>query len=433
MGYLRGEWVATRDLACIVRSMLRPRARWALASSALLVAGLAVSPATGAVDNHLTLASVASPEIPGNGSFTRAISDDGRYVVFASHQPHMVPSEPGDAGRYVYLRDVDTGTTTRLSHGTDGYLIGNAAISGNGRFVVFASKEGPFDQAALRLVNTKTGKVRVIAQSSTPGTQIIDWYSVGISDNGQSVVYTQTTSADDVTWVTRMYRYDVSTRTTSALVDGPVGGPPDRPNYATIPSLSADGRYVVFVEAANPGISPTPYRLVRLDTTTGARLVVDTSVPEYLPSNAFGEPSVSNTGRYIAYHDLDASGIPHAFLHDATKGTSRLVDHTAAGQPSAERATQPTISGNGRYVAFISSATDLVAGTPAAPQVYVWDRTTDTFEAIVRNRQGVYPGGANTAMPYLDGDGSTVAFTSTAQNLVAGVTTRVERVYTWQR
>lgn len=404
-----------------------------LSASALVAAGLAAPAATAAVDNHITLASVATPESGVNGSFTRAISDDGRYVVFASHQPNLVPSEPGDVGRYVYLRDIETGTTTRLSHGSDGYLIGNAAISGNGRYVVFASKEGPFDQAAVRLANTRTGKVRVIARTATPGTQIIDWYTVGISDNAQSVVYTQTTSADDVTWVTRMFHYNVAARTTSALTAGPVGGPPDRSGYATIPSLSSDGRYVVFVQATAPGSASSTYELVRLDTATGTRLVIDTSTPQNLPSNAFGEPSVSNSGRYVAYHDLDATGSPHAYLFDAAKGAARLVDHTVSGQPSATPAYQPQVSGNGRYVAFISSATDLVDGTPAAPQVYVWDRTTDKLEAIIRNRQGVYPGGANAAMAYLDGDGSTVAFTSTAANLTPGVTTRIERVYTWQR
>lgn len=150
--------------------MTRHRTSLALvvSASALIAAGLAAPAATAAVDNHITLASVATPEAGVNGSFTRAISDDGRYVVFASHQPNLVPSEPGDVGRYVYLRDVETGTTTRLSHGSDGYLIGNAAISGNGRYVVFASKEGPFDQAAVRLVNTTTGKVRVIARTATP-------------------------------------------------------------------------------------------------------------------------------------------------------------------------------------------------------------------------------------------------------------------------
>ena len=135
-----------------------PRTRLAVAlaaSAAALVAPVAVSSAAvAAVDNHITQASVATPESGPNGSFARAISNDGRYVVFASHQPNLVPSAPGDVGRYVYLRDTQTDTTTRLSHGTDGYLIGNAAISGNGRYVVFASKEGPFDQAALRLVNT---------------------------------------------------------------------------------------------------------------------------------------------------------------------------------------------------------------------------------------------------------------------------------------
>jgi Tol biopolymer transport system component len=408
----------------------------AVSTLALTVPPAFSTTASGAVDNHLTLASVATPESGPNGSFARAISDDGRYLVFASHQPHLVPEEPGDLGRYVYLHDTASGTTTRLSHGNEGYLIGNVAISGNGRYVVFASKEGPFDQAAVRLVNTRTGKVRVIARTSTPGTQIIDWYTVGISDDASSVVYTQTTSADDVTWETRIHRYDVASRVTAPLVDGPIGGPPNRPNYATVPSLSADGRYVAYVVATDPGAASTPYELVRHDTVTGVRSVIDTSTPQYTPDDAFGAPSLSNSGRYVAFHDLDAAGRRHVYLHDADKQVTKLVDRTASGQPSATTATQPQVSGNGRHVAFSSSATDLVPGTPAVGQIYVWDRTTRTLEAIVRNRQGVYPGspGALSSMPVIDGDGSTVGFTSTALNLApAQPGTRLERVFVWQR
>ncbi|WP_210443166.1 hypothetical protein [Nocardioides sp. SYSU D00065] len=412
-----------------------PRTRLVLALCASVVPVSLSQAAVAAVDNHLSLASVASPESGPNGSFARGISDDGRYVVFASHQPFLVPNEPGDLGRYVYLRDTATGVTTRLSHGADGYLIGNAAISGNGRYVVFASKEGPFDQAAVRLVNTRTGTSRIIARTATPGTQIIDWYTVGISDDASKVVYTQTTSSDGATWLARMFSYDVAARTTTPLVDGLVATPSDRPDEATIPSLSADGRYVAFVQGSAAGGVPS-YELVRLDTATGARTVVDTATGPRTAAQAFGHPSLSNTGRYLAYTDLDAAGVAHVYLHDADKQTSRLVDRTASGGPSAAGGGQAQVSGNGRHVAFSSSATDLVPGTSGAHQVYVWDRTTRTVEAVVRNRRGQYPAstGAVSSMPYLDGDGSTLAFTSTALNLVQDQpSTRLERVFVWER
>lgn len=398
------------------------------------VVALAPLPAVAAVDNHLTLTSAATPEVPGNGSFSRAISDDGRFVVFASHQPNVVPAEPGDVGRYVYLRDVASGTTTRLSHGTEGYLMGNAAISGNGRLVVFANKEGPFDQTGLRLVNTRTGKVRVIARSSTPGSEVVDWYTVGISDDGRWVVYTRTASTDGgTTWTTELFRYDTVNRTTDQPITGALGGPPDRPNYATVPSVSGNGQYVALVRAVTPGSGSTPYELVRLDTISGERRVLATSGPEYLPGDAFGEPTISNSGRFVAATRLDAGRTPHVHLHDLKKGTSRLVDHTSTGTPSTSGGYQPAVSGDGGHVVFVSSATDLVPDTSGAPQVYVWDRVADSFEAVVRNRQGRYPGSGNAAMPYVDGDGSTVAFTSTALSLAPDLTTRLERVYTWER
>lgn len=398
---------------------------------------LAAAPAQSAVDNHISLVSVASPEVfPGaNGSFTRAISNDGQYVLFASEQPNIVPAEPGDLGRYVYLRNVSAGTTTRLSHGTEGYLMGNAAISGDGRFSVFPNNETAEGETKLRLYNRVTGKTTVISQAPLAGTTGLDWFTVGISDNGRKVVYTRTSTSDDSTWTTRMYSYDTQTKVTTPLGPASLGGPQDRPNYATVPSVSSTGRYVVYLEATDPTSSESTYKLVRLDTTNGSRIVVATSDPQYIPVNAFGEPAVSNTGRFITYAPLGASGVPDAYIYDATKGTSTLVSHDANGDPASNGASNVQISGNGRYVAYAARSTTIVVGTPNVGNIYVWDRVTDTTEAIVVNRQGVYPGGsgAGSALPYIDGDGSTVAFTSTAQNLTPGASTRLERVYVWQR
>lgn len=388
-----------------------------------------------AVDNHISLVSVATPEVfpDANGSFTRAISDDGRFVLFASSQPNVVPGDEADpAGRFLYLRDLQSGTTTRLSHGTNGYLNSNAAISGDGGYAVFASDEGD-GQSALRLYSRATGTTTVI---SAPPAAADHYYTVAISDDARYVFYTRTEVVDEGA-ETELYRYAVATGVTDQQITGKLGGTAQNAFYATIPSSSADGRYVTFVQSLTPAEDYAQYRLVRLDTTTGTKTVIGKSAPVGIPQNAFGHPSISNDGRYIAYEKPTPNGPIHVYVYDAVSGTSSLISHKA-GSPATKAnssAYQPQISGDGRYVTFSSQATNIVAGTPAVETIYLYDRASGTAEAFVKNRQGVYPANANgySSMPYVDGDGSTVVFTSRAQNLTVGASNRLERAYAWQR
>ena len=388
-----------------------------------------------AVDNHISLVSVATPEVfpDANGSFTRAISDDGRFVLFASSQPNLVVGDEADpAGRYLYLRDLQTGTTARLSHGPGGYLNSNAAISADGGYVTFASDEGD-GQSALRLYNRATNTTSVI---SAPPAAADHYYTVAISDDARYVFYTRTQSAGEGS-ETKLYRYAVQTGVTDQPITGKLGGTSQNAFYATIPSSSADGRYLTFVQSLNPAEDYAQYRLVRLDTSTGTKTVIGKSAAVGIPQNAFGHPSISNDGRYIAYEKPVPGGPVHVYVYDASSGTSKLVSHKA-GFPATKAnssAYQPQMSGDGRYVTFSSLATNIVAGVPAVETIYLYDRESGTAEAFVKNLQGVYPGGGNgfSSLPYIDGDGSTVVFTSRAQNLTVGANNRLERAYAWQR
>ena len=403
---------------------------------ACALSGSLVMPAAHAVvDNHIALVSVATPETrPGvaNGSFSLATSNNGRFVLFASSQPNIVVGDEADpAGRYVYLRDLQSRTTTRLSHGHGGSLTSNAAISADGGYVTFASHDGD-GQSALRLYNRSTNTSTVISE---PPAREINRYTVAISDDARYVFYTRVHLAGEVV-KTRLYRYAVQTGITDRPISGNIGtlqGPAD----ATIPSSSANGRYLTFVQSLAPDETVAFYRLVRLDTSTGTKTVIGKSLQAVAaPENAFGHPSMSNDGRYIAYTKQRPVWNEHVYVYDATRGTSKLVSHQA-GSPGTKANNigyAPQVSGNGRHVTFVSAATNIVAGVPAVSKIFVYDRRSGTAEAIVKNRRGVYPGRrGSSGLPYIDGDGSTVAFTSRAPNLSAGARSRLERVYAWQR
>jgi Tol biopolymer transport system component len=121
-----------------------------------------------------------------------------------------------------------------------------------------------------------------------------------------------------------------------------------------------------------------------------------------------GEPAVSDDGRIVAFTSSaanlvagDTNGHPDVFVHDRAAGTTTRVSVAGTGAQGDGAASAPAVSGDGRYVAFTSAATNLVAGdTNGRPDVFVHDRQTGAT-----TREG--PGGAN---PTLDDAGSALAY-----------------------
>jgi hypothetical protein len=384
------------------------------------------------IDNHIALVSVADPEVVGaNGSIAQDVSADGRFVVFTSQQPNLVPGQSADGGLYVYLRDLTTGATRRVSPaGSVGYTTGNVSISADGRYIAYGAQSSADSVGRLYRYDATTGVNTVISKAKSSAETSTVWFKSDISATGRYVVYVRSSSTDDVTFVKRLFRYDAATGTTQRLVAGDVGGTRDRPNYYSTPSVSADGRYVAFVRAVDPTLDQPTFRLLLLDTSTGSARTIATSSPQYNIDNAFSGPSISDDGRYVAYGD---EGL-NVRLFDASAGTSSLVSRTSTGAPGNGASTMPAISSTGRFVTYTSSATDIAPGPLGAATVLLLDRTTGTTQAIVRNRQGVYSdnAGATSSFSHVSTDGRTVAFTSTVRGLTAGTSTTMERVFAWR-
>ena len=133
-------------------------------------------------------------------------------------------------------------------------------------------------------------------------------------------------------------------------------------------------------------------------------------------------PSISGSGRYVAFASADAhlvaddtNGTSDVFVHDNLADTTARVSTTPANGESVGISTQPSISDDGRFVAFTSTATDLVAdgndGTNT--DVFVKDRTTGSVSLIsVSDGEGGtdQPMNAPSSDPVISGDGNSVAF-----------------------
>ncbi|HTQ50174.1 MAG TPA: hypothetical protein VMJ12_05645 [Candidatus Acidoferrales bacterium] len=218
----------------------------------------------------------------------------------------------------------------------------------------------------------------------------------------------------------------LSARSPSAAI--PSGGNGD----SVAPRLSSDGRFVVFGSSASDIVTNANgqfYLNVFLyDRSHSTTILVSPSCSGSGGGNGDSiDGQVSADGRYVVFQsdasDLvpgDTNGVTDIFLRDTYTGVTRLISVAADGGFANGASTEPVMTPDGTCVAFISAASNLVAGdTNGIPDVFVRDLITQTTWLVSAGATG-----ANATMdtPLITPDGRYVAFFSTAQNLVPGIT-----------
>lgn len=202
--------------------------------------------------------------------------------------------------------------------------------------------------------------------------------------------------------------------------------------YSVYPSVSADGRYVAFTSDANnlvPGDTSSDDVFVRDRLTGSTKRVSVSSSGEQANSYSFDTPPISADGRYIAFQSVasnlvpdDTNGWLDIFRHDRVTGETVRVNIPNAGGQSGYYAEHPSISGDGRFVAFESYASDLVDGdTNGTSDIYVRDMATGETRRVSVSGSGGQ-GNGESHMPSVSDSGRYVAFNSWASNLVSGDT-----------
>ena len=213
-------------------------------------------------------------------------------------------------------------------------------------------------------------------------------------------------------------------------------------------TISADGRYVAFISDATnlvPGDTNGATDIFVRDrqTNTTERVSVDSAGAQ---ANDFsGQPSISADGRYVAFWSYatnlvpgvpgDTNGAYDVFVRDRLAGATERVSIDSTGMQSDGYSYQPSISADGRYVAFLSDATNLVPGdTNGMPDIFVHDRDADNngvFDELGPGKTSTERVSIDSTGTQADGysfwlsisaDGRYVAFRSAATNLVPGDT-----------
>lgn len=196
------------------------------------------------------------------------------------------------------------------------------------------------------------------------------------------------------------------------------------------PFLSANGRFVAFESEANnlvPGDSNYSWDVFVHDLQTGqtTRASVDSMGVE--GNSASYDPFISATGRYVVFPSFsnnlvlgDTNGKRDVFVHDRQTGQTSRASVDSAGVEANGHSFATSISADGRYVAFDSEASNLVAGdTNNTWDVFLHDRQTGQTTRVSVDSLGT-EGNAVSGVPFLSEDGRFVSFESTATNLVPG-------------
>jgi Tol biopolymer transport system component len=267
-----------------------------------------------------------------------------------------------------------------------------------------------------------------------------------ISADGRYVAFSSESTnlvAGDTNLMADIFVYDRQTDTIERVSVDDAGVEGD--GTSATPSISADGRYVAFgSESANLVAGDTngvmDIFVYDRQTDTIERVSVDDAgVEGDLASQA---QAISADGRYIALTSRatnlvagDTNGVNDIFVYDRQTDTIERVSVSSLGvQGNAEAFFQVTISADGRYVGFVSNASNLVAGdTNFSGDTFIYDRNTDTIERASMNNQGVEGDATSIASVSISSTGRYITFASVATNLVAGDTNGVADIFLYDR
>lgn len=378
---------------------------------------------------------------PNGFSGLQAVSGDGRFVVFASNATNLIPG--GSSGTQLFVRDLALGTTEIVSVSSAGAISnssenGSAAISADGRFVAFqttAANLVPQDTSTNYkvVVRDRWAGVTVLASVPAPGgSGGSHSYSPALSGSGRYVAFDSSArlvpadsdNQEDV------YLRDLWAGTTERVSVPLPGGGND--NQSISPSISYDGRFVAFQSEST--------RLVSGDTNGAGDVFVRdrltgttirASVPTALPqAEGAGQwSSISWDGQFVVFSSsapsLGASSGSGVFVRDLAAGVTERVD-IPMGPPYPPGSFRDfvgfSISADGRFVTFASSYNGMAPGDAVGgSDVYLRDRKTGitlraSLDAIGADPNGISQNGIIAPL------GNMVVFASDATNIVAGDT-----------
>ncbi|HEV7862787.1 MAG TPA: hypothetical protein VGR20_08810 [Acidimicrobiia bacterium] len=386
-----------------------------------------------------------------------AVSSDGNLVAFASDSTNLVPGDTNSAND-IFVRNRHNGTTERVSVTNSGAQADGASItpamSADGRFVVFASDAtnlvaGDTNGAVDVFVRDRLrNETRRLSEKPGVGQSPLASQHPAISPNGKFAAFDSTGEFGDLpqsgSGRSNVFRFHLD----SGAIDtvSSMAATADSPRRAGFkaswqPSVADDGsvaflsdQYAMTASNADDPVGAIPnFTDVYVGRPDGTVIKASmNSDPGPQPIPAVGDsydPRISADGNHVAFVVGGKSNMPKTssdqnfdtdvYVRDLAANTTTLVNVPADGSPSTGDNRWPAISGDGSVVAFTSDAANLVAGDGnGAIDLFVAKVAGGVSLSRIGPGSGE-PDGAST-MPTLSADGHTLVFASQASNLVGG-------------
>ncbi len=293
-----------------------------------------------------TRVSIASDGTEADGhSYAPTISGNGRFVAFYSYATNLVSGDTNGV-LDIFVHDRQTGETTRVSVASDG-TEGNdtsddPTISADGRFVAFRSD----------------------ASNLVPG-----------DTNGFTDIFVHDRQTGETT------RVSIASDGTEANGSG------------SAPNISANGRFVAFYSYATnlvPGDTNSETDIFVHDRQTGETTRVSVASDGTEANNRSDDPSLSADGRFVVFRSHATNLVPgdtneysDIFVHDRQTGETKRISMNAQGAEGNEESDSPSISADGRVVVFPSDASNLVPGdTNNRGDVFVYALIPNAFADV---------------------------------------------------
>jgi hypothetical protein len=415
-----------------------------------------------------------------NSTLYPSLSADGRYLSFLSNVTGLVAGDTNAIGD-AFVLDRQTGQIERVSVSSAGAeaVLGACCaeyavvISGDGRFVAFSSFANdltPDDTNGVQdifLHDRQTDSTTMVSVDSSGNLGNEDAFYPSISGNGRFIAFQSDATnlvSDDSNGFQDIFVHDSQTGQTVRVSLTHDGQQSNHDSFITINrAISEDGRFVSFESYAN-NLVPNDTNNVRdafihdrdsdndgifdePGATTTVRVSVATDGTEgngHLSESY--QPALAGNGRYVAFQSFAINLVANdtnlnldVFVRDRDTDEDGIFDEPGAvltervsvdssGDQSNGGSGQAGITGDGRYVTFYSTATNLADGANGPQSIFLHDRTTGETIRLSETPSGANPDDtSNGAM--IAANGPIVAFTSLATNLVDGDTNQTFDVF----
>jgi hypothetical protein len=321
------------------------------------------------------------------------------------------------------------------------------AVGGNqgeeGRYVVFissanfAGSTGKHRQIFWR--DRNSGITKLISASAAGEEGNADSYAPAISGDGKTVAFESYSSnlvQSDKNGFRDVFVWHSNTGKIDVVSIGAKGTEANAESYE--PTVSGDGRFIAFtsmagnISATEKGVSNNNVYLRDMQADTTILISVD---PNTKKGGGGSNPSISYDGNRIAFYSHtatlvsdDNNGLWDIFLWEKNKAPLKRISLTADGKErnqgneSSDRIVAPAISGNGQFIAYTTTASNMVPGDNNNSQdVFVYDINANTT-TIASNSSDGKPGNADSPIAQgekiaISYDGKWVAFSTNASNL----------------